>query len=151
MSITLLDSQKAILKAARETYGARNQLAVAAEECNELAIAVLKFMRYHDEKKGIEETYKNVLEERADVEIVLNHIDSLYGFTEDQIVQAMEGKIKRLKRWLNKTDDFAYTMVDREVGNTDSCDSSCFYYNHPEEAFEKEVCKNCEKCKNHGE
>lgn len=141
----LTKEQKDTLALARQTYGTRNQLAVAAEECNELAIAVLKFMRYADEKEGIEATKEKVLEERADVEIILNHIDALYGFSPEAIQNAMFGKVSRLKRWLDKTDNMEYTMVDREVAphlNKD-CEG-CFYYDpYTGEIAETGACVTC--------
>lgn len=140
----LTKEQKDILERARKTYGSRNQLAVAAEELNELAIAILKFMRYDSEGIGITQTQSNVLEERADVEIVLNHIDSIYGFDEEKIKQAAWGKVERVKSWLDKTDDLSYSMEERHLSTHKSKDcNKCFYYSHPEEAFEAEICKSC--------
>lgn len=137
----LSKEQEKILEKARKTYGARNQLAVAAEECNELAIAVLKFMRYDDKHIGVRKTKENVLEERADVEIILNHIDAIYGFTEEQIKSAIWGKISRLKNWLEKTEDLSYSMEERDIPEK-KCEG-CFYYDHPEEAFDLGVCQEC--------
>lgn len=141
----LTKEQENTLASARQIYGSRNQLAVAAEECNELAIAVLKFMRYADEKEGIEATKEKVLEERADVEIVLNHIDAIYGLSPEAIRGAMLGKIARLQRWLDKTNDMEYTMVDREVAphlNKD-CEG-CFYYDtNTGEIVETGACVTC--------
>lgn len=117
---------------------------MAAEELNELAIALLKFMRYSDETEGIDETFDKVLEERADVEIVLNHIDNIYGFTEKQIQAEVWGKVERLKNWLNKTSDMEYTMKERKVPKCAAKDCrECYYLNHPEEAFESGICKSC--------
>lgn len=138
----LSKGQQKILKKARKVYGSRNQLAVAAEECNELAISVLKFMRYDDESVGINKTRENVLGERADVEIILNHIDNIYDFTEEEIKAVVWGKIGRLKNWLEKTEDMAYTMEERNIPEKNDC-RDCLYFNHPEEAFESEICQTC--------
>ena len=124
----LTKEQKQVLSRARATYGYRNQLAVAAEECNELAIAVLKFMRYSDLAEGVVRTRQNVLEERADVEVILNHIDEIYGLTKEELEKEVVGKIDRVNRWLSKSDKLSVSMVDRAV-NPISCEK-CFYYNH---------------------
>lgn len=137
----LTKEQKQVLSRARATYGYRNQLAVAAEECNELAIAVLKFMRYSDLAEGVVRTRQNVLEERADVEVILNHIDEIYGLTKEELEKEVVGKIDRVNRWLSKSDKLSVSMVDRAV-NPISCEK-CFYYDHFNEAIEK--CKNCNK------
>lgn len=142
----LTKEQENTLASARQIYGSRNQLAVAAEECNELAIAVLKFMRYADEKEGIEATKKSVLEERADVEIILNHIDAIYGLSPEMVRGAMFCKIARLQRWLDKTNSMEYTMVDREVDDSHlnkSCEG-CFYYDpNTGEIVETGACVTC--------
>lgn len=134
----LSDKQEKVLAKARNTYGAKNQLIVSAEECNELALALLKFIRYESESKGLAETYERVLEERADVEIILNHIDHIYNFSESEILTAMRGKIERLERWVQETDSIEYTTIDRHV-DTDtqvSCEG-CFYLSHFDDAVEK--------------
>lgn len=138
----LSKNQKEVLAKARETYGHRNQLAVAAEECNELAIAVLKFMRYGNEFEGINCTRKNVLEERADVEIVLNHIDEIYKITKGELQHIIRGKIGRVQRWLDKSSELDISMTDREIKSPISCEE-CFYYDHFEESVE--ACKKCKK------
>lgn len=140
MALGFTEKQKNVLRRARDTYGARNQLAVSAEECNELAIAVLKFMRYEDTEKGIEATRVNVLEERADVEIILNHIDAIYGLTKKEILNEAQKKIARVERWLDTTDKIEYTMVERSLIEETDC-TDCFYFSHFDEACEK--CKDC--------
>lgn len=140
MLLKLTEEQEKTLKRARETYGARNQLAVSAEECNELAIAVLKFMRYEDTESGIKATRENVLEERADVEVILNHIDSIYRFTETEILNEMKKKIARVKRWVDTTDSMEYTTIERKLDEQKDC-ADCFYFSHFDEAHEK--CKSC--------
>lgn len=137
----LTKEQKQVLARARATYGYRNQLAVAAEECNELAIAVLKFMRYEDVVEGFNNTRQKVLEERADVEVILNHIDEIYGITKKELEKEVSGKIDRVNRWLSKSNDLSVSMVDRAV-NPISCEK-CFYYDHFDEAVEE--CKKCKK------
>lgn len=136
------ESRKHILAQARKVYGSKNQLIVSAEECNELALALLKFIRYEREDKGISETYEKVLEERADVEIILDHIDNIYGFSEDEILKVMNSKIDRLKRWTDKTNSMEYTTIDRGFEDCvgESCED-CFYFSHFDEAVEK--CVNC--------
>lgn len=139
------DERNTILQSARDTYGIRNQLAVAAEECNELAIALLKFVRYEDENDGIEKTREKVLEERADVDIVLNHIDSIYEFDPNEIADVAEGKLQRLKNWLNTSTKLEQSTIDREVPISKKDCSRCFWYTHWEESEAKKVCEKCER------
>lgn len=143
----LSEKQKIITDRARKTYGTRNQLAVAAEECNELAIAVLKFMRYSDEERGLEKTRESVLEERADIEIILDHIDAIYKFDPDEIKEVISRKAERLEKWLNKTSDIEYTTVYRELSPKDTC-VNCYYNKHFEEAIRTKTCYTCENGSN---
>lgn len=113
--INFTNKQKDTLDKAREVYGIKSQLAVTAEECNELSIAVLKFMRYADVESGLEHTREDVLEERVDVEIMLSHIDEIYKITSEEVEKMARDKINRLKRWLSHSADMEYTTIDRDV------------------------------------
>lgn len=148
MSIKLSEDQEKVLYSARKTYGSKNQLAVVAEECNELAIAVLKFMRYSDEERGIDKTYENVLEERADIEIVLHHLDAIYGFIDSEVEAMIEKKIKRLQHWLKVTSDMEYTTVYRSYESGETTCEDCYLNNHYEEGIEEGQCLNCNKERN---
>lgn len=139
----MLKSQnKALLKRARETYGNKNQILVAAEECCELAKELMKYPRYETHENGIKNTREKVLEERADVEIVLDHIDSIYEFTEEEIQQAAQPKLNRLKKWLDTSNSMQYTTEYRET--TGFCDE-CFYRDHWDDPKRAEMCENCKK------
>ena len=136
----ILDFGK-VLEKARETYGNSNQILVAAEECCELAKELLKYPRYHDDETAISKTREKVLDERADMAIVLNHVDAIYNFTEDEILCAMRPKIDRLNTWLNISNSMETTTKIREVESKSVCET-CFYSDHWEEGFE-EKCKSC--------
>lgn len=148
MSIKLSEDQEKVLYSARKTYGPKNQLAVVAEECNELAIAVLKFLRYSDEERGIDKTYANVLEERADLEIVLRHLDAIYGFVDSEIKSVVDKKVKRLQHWLDVTSDTEYTTVFRSYETKEKNCDGCFLNNHYEEGIEEGQCLKCKKERN---
>lgn len=59
------------IQAIANHYGMGNQLLILAEECSELTKAALKMIRYPDR----EESRRNLLEEMADVEIMLRQIE----------------------------------------------------------------------------
>lgn len=84
------------LKFIVETYGGKAQTDVAIEECSELIKALLKHRR-----NPTAETRKNIIEEIADVEIMLNQLLIIYnGFFEvhDIIIQKTERQKQRIKR-----------------------------------------------------
>lgn len=140
----MLKSQnKALLEQARKTYGNKNQILVSAEECCELAKELLKYPRYETHEQAIEKTRNNVLDERADLEIVLNHIDAIYQFTPEEIEQACEKKLSRLSKWLETSNSMQYTTEFRDLTEKDCKD--CFYYDHWDDPKREETCINCAK------
>lgn len=140
----LTKQAKGVLRRARETYGIRKQLIISAEECNELAQALLKFFRYDDDTEALSKTREEVLKERADIAVILDHVDNIYGFTEEEIASVAELKIMRLNGWLYHSTKSEYTMQAREIPiKTKSCEG-CFYYDHFDDPDRENACKHCE-------
>lgn len=118
MLINFTKESMDLLKKARDTYGDKNQIIVSIEECNELSAILAKFARYHDENKAIAELRSNVLDEVADVTIVLEHVKAIFDLTDGNVASRMEQKLERLSRWLQASDDMEQTTVDREIHET---------------------------------
>jgi len=105
-----------VLQKARDTYGNKNQIMVAIEELNELACILCKYPRYEEHDKAIEELKEKVVDEVADVLIVLNHIVNIFELSyTDDIDPRIEKKTERLSRWLEKSESMEQTTIDREV------------------------------------
>ena len=85
---------RGVLKRAIETYGAEAQLNVAIEEFAELTKEICKHKRYMDNTKAI-------IEEMADCYIMLEQMQMIFGLGSTVINDAMNKKIKRLKRRLD--------------------------------------------------
>lgn len=130
-----------LLETAQATYGYANQIVVAIEELCELGAVLSKYPRYdfHDDaKKALKE---KVLEETADVIIMLRHVQMIFGLQPDEVEQMMDKKLNRLKRWLENEDkSFHHTTEDRAVEQL--CSEECYYWEHVDEL--KPEC--CEKC-----
>ena len=109
-----------LLTKTRDTYGNKNQILVAMEELCELSAALAKFPRYEDEQDAINKTRGSVLDEVADVFIVLNHVTQIFGLTNEDIESRMDKKLERLSRWLDTAESFEQTTKDRTIkeGNT---------------------------------
>lgn len=103
------------LRLARETYGNNNQILVCMEELNELACVLAKYPRYADESKATEELHDKVLDEMADVFIVLNHVKSIFGITSEELNERSYKKVERLSRWLSHSNSMQETVDDRKV------------------------------------
>lgn len=104
-----------ILIRAQETYGYANQVSVATEELCELGSVLSKYVRYPNHETASMELRSKILDEIADVNVVLNHLYLMFGIDKEELERAMEVKLIRLERWLNKSSDFYHTTQDRRV------------------------------------
>lgn len=111
----MVNSEKEALKRARETYGRKNQILVSIEELNELACVLAKYPRYEDEAQAVFELKEKVIDEVADVTIILDHIKAIFQLTENEIDERVTKKVGRLKRWLEQSSSMTQTVKDREV------------------------------------
>lgn len=76
--------------------GDTKKLQIAQEELSELIQAISKYMRGAPDSKML------VLEELADVAIVLSYIQQICGFSFEDLVKAINIKLEREKKRLNK-------------------------------------------------
>jgi hypothetical protein len=110
-----------VLARAQETYGYANQVAVAAEECNELAIACLKYVRYPDHQSACAAIRNKIVEETADVVIILNHLYMIFNISPEEQQRIMNAKLARVERWLDTSSEFVQSTIDREVKTKQTC------------------------------
>lgn len=125
------------LQKARDTYGSKNQILVCIEELNELACVLAKYPRYDDENEAKNSLHDKVLDEVADVFIILNHVQSILSIEDSEIFDRVYEKTKRLERWLNNSDSMQRTVEDRAVEKI-GC-MSCENWENPE----ANMCKTC--------
>jgi len=83
--------KKTLIKAISK-YGEK-QLDIAQEECAELIQAISKWKRYGNEKAKL-----NVIEEVADVTIMLEQLKIMFGITEEILNDEIDCKIDRLEK-----------------------------------------------------
>ena len=89
-----------------DKYGEEYILRQLAEECNELAQAALKYIRA---KRGetpmrVDEAVEHLMEEMADVEVVLDAIRDVI-LTTDQINDVCGIAQAKLQRWISRMVD----------------------------------------------
>lgn len=127
-----------LLETAQATYGYANQITVAVEELCELGAVLSKYPRYDFHDDAMEALRDKVLEETADVIIMLRHVQMIFGFQPDEVEDMMDKKLNRLKRWLENDDkSFHHTTEDRVVEENGLCSGSCPGWEHPEICPEK--------------
>ena len=141
MNDMLYPYEKAVLSKARETYGNKNQILVCMEELNELACVLAKYPRYDDENKATQELHAKILDEVADVIIILDHVQNIADLTDTEIRQRISSKVDRLGRWLKHSESMQETVEDRKVTTPEPC-KSCLRA-ASREVDSEEYCKMC--------
>lgn len=86
-----------VIEMAIETYGHTPQKIVAMEELSELIKEISKDLRGQD-------NIENILEEMADVFIMLEQLRVMYGLTDYDIQEAIDKKLERLEKRLANED-----------------------------------------------
>ena len=87
---------KRIFRQSLEKYGKEPQCRQAMEECAELIQAVNKMLRYED-RPAEPESYANLVEEIADVEIMLYQLKVMFNVSDDEVFKVKIQKAKREK------------------------------------------------------
>lgn len=106
-----------VLQRARETYGAHKQIGVAAEECTELAKELIKAFRYDSFDDVVRNTKENVVDEVADVFIVLDHVLKLFNITSEDLQPHITEKLQRLEYWLDNSSSIEFTTICRTISS----------------------------------
>lgn len=88
-----------IMQQAIETYGVQAQCDVAIEEMAELTKAIVKIRRVADDYEKTQAALDNLLEEIADVDIMIDQLKIMWG--PKQVEEYRRKKIERLERRLN--------------------------------------------------
>ena len=104
-----------LLASARQTYGNKNQIMVCMEELCELACVLAKYPRYEDENKATSELYEKVLDEVADVTVILKHVTEIFDISDEALDDRINKKLERLKRWLLHSESMQETIDDRTI------------------------------------
>ena len=106
-----MEKYAAVLEENIKENGVALETVVAMEECAELIQAISKVRRY-----GFIGQYKdNLIEEIADVSIVIREIMMMFGIADDDIAEFIDSKIQRIKKRLDKTEYIEYYGSDGSV------------------------------------
>ena len=142
-NVELSIEQQELLQKARDTYGDKNQILVCMEELNELSCVLAKYPRYEDSKKATEELRNKIIDEVADVYIILEHVKAITCISNSEIEDRASSKLERLERWLNHSKSMEETVRDREVKNNFCTD--CARYGYVNEYIYDNYCVHCHK------
>ena len=90
----LNELQKSVIENALDKWGSMSELVVTIEELSELQKEVTKQIRN-------EGKMENLVEEMADVYIVMEYLKMILAITDDDINREVEKKLNRLENRLN--------------------------------------------------
>lgn len=108
-------SRPEVLQECVDTYGAEAQVDMAVEEMSELTKALLKYRRKAAQgSKDLEAARENILEEMADVIIMLTQIIMIYG-GRDLVQETIENKVDRQIKRLANTEGETGSEAAQEV------------------------------------
>lgn len=96
MKVQFDDNEISIMQTALDRWGLDAQIDQTVEECAELIVALNKHAR-RSPKPG---TLDNVLDEIADVEMMLAQMRIAYGMDDNALRMRIEHKFKKLKQYL---------------------------------------------------
>lgn len=94
----LNELQKSVIENALEKWGSMSELVVTIEELSELQKEVTKQIRN-------EGKMENLVEEMADVYIVMEYLNMIFAITDDDINKEVEKKLNRLENRLNSENE----------------------------------------------
>lgn len=104
-----------VLQECVDTYGAEAQVDMAVEEMSELTKALLKYRRKAAQgSKDLEAARENILEEVADVIIMLTQFIMIYG-GRDLVQETIENKVDRQIKRLANTEGETGSEAAQEV------------------------------------
>ena len=104
-----------VLQECVDTYGAEAQVDMAVEEMSELTKALFKYRRKAAQgSKDLEAARENILEEVADVIIMLTQLIMIYG-GRDLVQETIENKVDRQIKRLANTEGETGSEVAQEV------------------------------------
>ena len=104
-----------VLQECVDTYGAEAQVDMAVEEMSELTKALLKYRcKAAQGSKDLEAARENILEEVADVIIMLTQLIMIYG-GRDLVQETIENKVDRQIKRLANTEGETGSEVAQEV------------------------------------
>ena len=101
--MTMNKQERAVLRAAIDKYGPKNQLSQTQEECAELIQAISKLNRAEDNDhpgRAAKAALNHLMEEHADVQIMLDQIRIMYPSKAYDTIRAQ--KIARLEKRMKK-------------------------------------------------
>ena len=96
MTVHFTENETKIMQRALDQWGLNAQVGQAVEECAELIVALQKYIN----RTPLQENTDNILDEIADVEMMLAQMRLILGISDEALRNRIEYKFERLCRYL---------------------------------------------------
>ena len=96
MKVQFTDKEIQLMQQALDQWGLTAQIGQAVEECAELIVALQKHVNRTPRTVSID----NIMDEIADVEMMLAQMRLALGFDDDALRKRIEYKFEKLRRYL---------------------------------------------------
>jgi NTP pyrophosphatase (non-canonical NTP hydrolase) len=100
MKVQFNDAEVKTMQAALDQWGINAQVGQTVEECAELIVALQKYINRTPQPGMIE----NILDEIADVEMMLAQMRLVLGIDDDALRKRIEYKFEKLNQYLSNDD-----------------------------------------------
>jgi len=98
MKVHFSDAEVKIMQTALDQWGINAQVGQTVEECAELIVALQKYINRTQQPGMVE----NILDEIADVEMMLAQMRLVLGIDDDTLRKRIEHKFERLNHYLDE-------------------------------------------------
>ena len=98
MKVEFNDNEISTMQSALDKWGLAAQVGQAVEECAELIVALQK----HINRTPSPETVKNIVDEIADVEMMLAQLRLAFDVDDDALRKRIKYKFERLNQYLSE-------------------------------------------------
>jgi len=98
VNVHFTENQVNVMQTALDRWGLNAQVGQTVEECAELIVALQKYVNRTFQPEMIE----NILDEIADVEMMLAQMRLVFGIGDDALRKRIEHKFERLNQYLSR-------------------------------------------------
>ena len=98
MKVQFTDKEISIMQTALDRWGLKAQVGQTVEECAELIVALQKYVNRTPKPESVD----NILDEIADVEMMLAQMRLVLGIDDDTLRKLIEHKFERLSQYLSE-------------------------------------------------
>ena len=101
MKVQFTDDEIKIMQTALDRWGINAQVGQTVEECAELIVALQKYVNRTPQLESVD----NILDEIADVEMMLAQMRLVFGIDDDTLRKRIEYKFEKLIQYLSEDEE----------------------------------------------